>query len=269
MRRVFDDALRERLVAVGVDPDAPGDPRDAWARLHERFGRRATLLERYALEADARGVTAHELPLDLRASLAQEVLERQYPGFQLETAAARAVRDPIEVVPYRDEWPLMFAAWRAKLDDALGVLALRIAHIGSTAVPGLPAKPIVDIQVSVPDAEDDAAFVPLVESTGVALRSRDDGHRYFRPAGDAPRVVQVHVCSAGSTWERDHLLFRDFLRADARARTSYAALKRELAERWRDDRLAYNEGKSNHVFDVLAQAERWAQTTGWQAPGVS
>ena len=75
---------------------------------------------------------------------------------------------------------------------------MRIEHVGSTSVPGLPAKPIVDVQISVDDEDDESRYVPQLEEAGIQLRSRDSLHRYFRPFPDRPRDVHVHVCAAGS-----------------------------------------------------------------------
>jgi GrpB-like predicted nucleotidyltransferase (UPF0157 family) len=183
-------------------------------------------------------------------------------------ASGRPVADPVEVVPYSDEWADSFQVWRKRLSEVLGEAAVRIEHVGSTAVAGLEAKPIIDIQVSVVDVEDEDACVPAIEALGVSLRFREPGHRYFRPGGDRPRSVQIHVCDAGGEWEREHLLFRDYLRADQEAREAYARLKRDLADHYRDDRLAYNEGKTAFILDVLSEAEAWATETGWALPAV-
>jgi GrpB-like predicted nucleotidyltransferase (UPF0157 family) len=195
--------------------------------------------------------------------LTREVLSVQYPGIEFTAASGRPVADPVDVVPYSPEWPDAFEAWRRRLSEALGEAAARIEHVGSTAAAGLDAKPIIDIQVSVVDAEDEGAYVSAIEALGVSLRFREPGHRYFRPAGDRPRTVQIHVCNAGGEWEREHLLFRDYLRADQEARDAYARLKQDLADRYRDDRLAYNEGKTGFILDMLSDAEAWAKETGW------
>ncbi|MEN8114246.1 MAG: GrpB family protein [Actinomycetota bacterium] len=99
-------------------------------------------------------------------------------------------------------------------------------------------------------------YVPAIESTGVLLRAREPGHRYFRPPADQPRVVHIHVCSSGSAWEADHLLFRDYLREHPEARDAYAALKLELADRHRHDRIAYTEAKTAFVESALIAARR-------------
>lgn len=131
-------------------------------------------------------------------------------------------------------------------------------------MPGLAAKPIADIQVSVSDVEDEPAYLSAIESTGIQLRLRERGHRYFRPPVDRPREVHVHVCEAGSAWEREHLLFRDYLLAHGGARLAYAEFKRNLAERYPDDRFAYTDAKSAFVLDALDDAAAWAERAGWR-----
>ncbi len=88
---------------------------------------------------------------------------------------------------------------------------------------------MIDIQVSVPDQSDEDAYVPALRRLGMKLRSRDRDRRYLRPAAGSPRAVQFHVCDVGSQWERDHLLFRDYLRSMPAARDTYDRAKREVA----------------------------------------
>jgi GrpB-like predicted nucleotidyltransferase (UPF0157 family) len=262
-RRLSTD-LAARLRAAGIDPDTIRDPGEAWAGLHAAFGLRATLVDRYELEALHRGVAPAALEPAVRERLTDEVIRAHSP--QLEFAPGSERTDPrrIDVVDYDPAWADRYAEWRDRLAGGLGPAARRIEHVGSTAVRGLAAKPIVDIQVSVADPEDEATYVPPIEAQGVALRLREAGHRYFRPAGDLPRTVHIHVCESGSTWERDHLLFRDYLRADEATRDAYADLKRASATRYRDDGIAYTEAKTAFVFDALERAERWAAATGWR-----
>ena len=139
------------------------------------------------------------------------------------------MRDPIEITPYDEDWPLRYEMWRSRLSNALGPTAERIDHVGSTAVPGLAAKPVIDIQVSVQRIGDEDAYVANIEALGIQLRSRDDEHRFFRPFSGLPRDVQVHVCSIGSRWEWEHLLFRDYLRGSESAREAYTDTKRRAA----------------------------------------
>jgi GrpB-like predicted nucleotidyltransferase (UPF0157 family) len=175
--------------------------------------------------------------------------------------------DPVGIVAYDRAWPNRFERWKRRLASALGASALRIEHVGSTAVPGLAGKPVVDIQVSVADVADEAAYVPAIESVGFGLRYRhpDLGWRYFRPPPGIPREAQVHVCTAGGAWERSHLLFRDYLRAHPERASAYGALKLELAGRHPADRIAYTDAKGPFIDETLALAEIWAGETGWIA----
>jgi GrpB-like predicted nucleotidyltransferase (UPF0157 family) len=260
----LDPDLARRLRAAGVDPTALGDPREAFMRLHDRFGLRATLLDRYAIEAATRGISVDELDDDLRARVTADVIALHEPGWEVIAGSDRSRSDPVEVVDYDPAWATVFDRWRGRLLHELGGVAVRLDHVGSTAVPGLAAKPVIDVQVSVHRIEEEAAYVPSIERAGVAFRSRDTQHRYFRPAGDLPRDVQVHVCEAGSRWERQHLLFRDYLRSRPSVRDAYGRLKRELAARHRHDRIAYNEAKTDFILDAMAHAEAWAGEMGWR-----
>ncbi len=137
------------------------------------------------------------------------VLDAALVGGREERVVVLAQPDP--------RWPLVFERHRVALSGALGDRARRIDHVGSTSVPGLAAKPIVDIQVTVTDPDDDPAFAPVLEQLGYELRVREPRHRMFRTAA---RDVQVHVWAAGSDDERRHVLFRDWLRTDEADRTA-------------------------------------------------
>jgi len=159
-------------------------------------------------------------------------------------------RPPIEIVDYDPNWPGRFDAEAARLRDALGDVALRIEHVGSTSVPGLAAKPVIDIQVSVPSFDPEDRYArPLVQ---LGYEQFPDPttpeHRIFTlPKGGGPRQVNLHVCEAGSEWERRHPAFRDRLRADAAARDQYAALKRELALAYGNDVESYADAKGEFI----------------------
>jgi len=254
-------SMLRKTAGAGIDP-RDGEPMDVWTRLWSAIGKRATLLDLYALVALRSGCRPRALRLDQRRALAVRCWEVTFPGFEM-TGTEPASAQPIELDPYDPAWPERFATWRRRLVDALGATAVSVDHVGSTSVPGLPAKPVVDIQVSVADLADEGAYVALIESTGVELRSRDDEHRFFRPPPDRPRDAHVHVVPVGSVWEREHLLFRDYLRAHADAREAYARAKAEAARMWRDDRAAYTEAKSDVILDILDRAEQWAAATGW------
>lgn len=179
-----------------------------------------------------------------------------------------AVEDRIVIVDYDPTWPEQFRQLGTRLREALGPLALRIDHIGSTSVPGLAAKPILDCQISVASLEPVAAYLPGMESAGFRWRADNPERtkRYFREAA-GPRT-HIHVRAAGSWSEQFALLMRDYLRAHPEEAGSYAALKRELADRLGSDRHAYTDAKDPFIWALMVRANAWTQATGW-TPGPS
>lgn len=179
------------------------------------------------------------------------------------------VADRIEIVEYDPAWPTMFARLGAALRRALGDAAVRIDHIGSTSVPGVAAKPVIDIQISVLSLElVDSYLGPL---TGMGFVYRADNpertKRYFRePPGD--RRTHVHVRQVGSFSQQFPLLFRDYLRCHTADAAEYAAVKRRFAAEFRDDRPGYVQAKDDFVWEIIRRADAWAQHTGW-FPGPS
>jgi GrpB-like predicted nucleotidyltransferase (UPF0157 family) len=226
-------------------------------------GARVTLIRLYALVAEPRGLKPHQLSLTERRELARRATPLMWPGFEYNERSKPRERQPIEVVAYDQTWPERFEAWRGRLAALLGPVALRIEHVGSTSVPGLTAKPVVDIQISVADLGDEDRYVPSCEAAGLQFRLRDDEHRYFQPPPGQPREVHVHVCQQASEWEGVHLLFRDYLRFSPDAREAYATAKHEAGRVWRNDRPAYTEAKTAVILGILDQAEGWAAANGW------
>jgi GrpB-like predicted nucleotidyltransferase (UPF0157 family) len=155
------------------------------------------------------------------------------------------------VVAADPSWPDMAQRWIERLRGALGPVDARIEHVGSTAVVGLAAKPVIDLQVAVPSLDDEAAYRPALESLGLVLRARAPDHLFFRPPAWEPRTMHVHVCAQGSAWERDHVRFRNLLREDSALAEAYAQLKRELAGTVGGDRVRYAEGKAAFIAKVL------------------
>lgn len=171
----------------------------------------------------------------------------------------REKRD-ITIVDHDPAWADRFLAERARIGNALGDNAVRIDHVGSTAVPGLAAKPIVDIQVSVLDVEKEDTYLPQLEAAGYHLRVRQPDHRMVRTA---QFDVHVHICPSGGCWERDHLLFTDWLRVTPADRDAYEQLKRQLATREWFDMNQYAEAKGDLIDEILGRARKWADRTGW------
>ena len=158
-------------------------------------------------------------------------------------------RREIVIAEPEPAWPRRFEAERARIAAALGGLARRIEHIGSPAVPGLAAKPIVDVLVAV-EKVDEATLVPPLERAGYELRVRESGHLMVRtPACD----VHVHIWEDGASEVARHLAFRDRLRASAADRQAYERLKRELAQREWDDVNHYAEAKGELIRAILAR----------------
>jgi len=160
----------------------------------------------------------------------------------------------IEVVAYDPGWPRRFAAERTRIHAALGGRERLVEHIGSTAVPGLVAKPIVDILLIVDDAGDEPAYLPALEAAGYVLRVREPEfyeHRMLRtPAKD----VHVHVYSPDSPEIARHLLFRDRLRAAPGDRELYAETKRHLAAQSWPTMQHYAEAKTDVIEAILERA---------------
>ena len=186
----------------------------------------------------------------------------------------------IEILEPQSRWPAEFAAAGARLRQALGPLALAINHIGSTSVPGLDAKDVIDLQVAVRSLDPAAPLRAAIEAAGYRLR--DDIWFDHVPAGDDPeperwakrvggaleggRRTHIHIRVRGRPNERYALLFRDFLRATPPAAASYALIKRELAARHADDVDAYYAVKDPVCDLIMTAAEPWAAASGWMLP---
>ena len=157
---------------------------------------------------------------------------------------------PVTLVPYDPAWPERFARERERILGALGDRALGIEHIGSTSVPGLAAKDVVDIDLVVADPDDEAAFVPDLVAAGYVLRVREPGHRMLRtPAQD----VHVHCFGPGDTDMARDLRFRDRLRVSPGDRAAYEARKRELAGRDWDARQDYANAKGELIRRIAGE----------------
>jgi len=169
-------------------------------------------------------------------------------------------REPVTRITIADPdpaWAERFVVERERIRAALGPRAIAVEHIGSTSVPGLAAKPIIDVVLVVEDPEDDAVLVPALTAAGYELRVREPGHRMFRtPARD----VHVHVYAEGSPEIDAYLVLRDRLRSDAADRARYEAVKRALAQREWPDMNHYAIAKSDVIAHILANAHRRRDT---------
>ena len=171
-----------------------------------------------------------------------------------------AERREIRIVDYDPGWPKKFEAHAERIADALGGIALRVEHVGSTSVPGLGAKPVIDVLVVVRDSADESAYLPRLEAAGYVLRVREpewNEHRMFRtPERDA----HIHVYSAGCPEVERTLAFRDRLRRNAGDRGLYERTKRELAAKQWPDMNAYAEAKTEVIESILAASRAAGET---------
>ncbi|WEK50256.1 MAG: GrpB family protein [Candidatus Kaistia colombiensis] len=176
----------------------------------------------------------------------------------------RPGREAIEVEPYSHQWPTWYEAQRAKILAAMPRIALGVEHIGSTAVPGLHAKPVIDIDLIVPDPEREADYVPLLESIGFELTVRERSwyqHRMLRR--DDPRV-NLHIFGPSCPEHVRHILFRDWLRQRPVDRQRYHQAKiraREAASSVQE----YNRRKQDVVLEIyrdIFRSRGWIEGSG-------
>jgi GrpB-like predicted nucleotidyltransferase (UPF0157 family) len=174
--------------------------------------------------------------------------------------------DPIIVVAYDPNWSKKFCDIALPIRQAMDDIALRIDHIGSTAIPNIAAKPVIDIQISVADFEPFNLIREPLETLGYVWRENnpDKTKRYFREA-DGGQSLHIHVRKLGSWSEQYSLLFRDFLRANPKDRDKYGNLKLELAKKFRDDRAGYIKAKDPLIWKITKRAHFWSWESGWEA----
>jgi len=165
--------------------------------------------------------------------------------------------DPVTVIEYDPRWPVRFDEERVRLAAAFGDDAALIEHIGSTSVPGLAAKPIIDVLVAARRFPLGSATIAAMEALGYEHSGEYGipGRAYFRRLSPRPRTHHVHAYAAGSDRITAHLLFRDYLRAHPAEAARYADVKRELARR-QLDAVAFQSGKSAFIEELLARAQR-------------
>jgi GrpB-like predicted nucleotidyltransferase (UPF0157 family) len=167
---------------------------------------------------------------------------------------------PVEVVDYDQQWPQRYAEERDRIASVIGDAAVAIEHVGGTAVPGLPAKPVIDLMVGVADIERAGPAVAGLINLGYEyipeFETQLPDRRYFRRG--TPESHHVHMVPVSSDYWSDHLLFRDYLRTHPQAAEEYGKLKRGLAGRFHLDRGAYRAGKVPFIDTVVAAARREA-----------
>jgi GrpB-like predicted nucleotidyltransferase (UPF0157 family) len=178
------------------------------------------------------------------------------------------VADPVVIADYDTSWSTTFDQLHDRLAALLGPLVVTIEHVGSTAVPGLAAKPIIDLDLVIADRADLPAVIERLCPLGyhhegdLGVPGRE---AFTTPAGAPPH--HLYVCAVGTPALNRHLAFRDALRADPDLADAYGDLKRNLASRLGHDRVAYTEAKSLFVEQVLAEASRRSAGPRWGRDG--
>jgi GrpB-like predicted nucleotidyltransferase (UPF0157 family) len=160
----------------------------------------------------------------------------------------------IVIADYDPAWPRRFGREEARIRTALGPTALAVEHVGSTSVPGLAAKPIVDILLVVEDSGDEDTYLPALEKAGYVLRVREPDFDEHRMCRTPEKDVHVHIFSSRSREVARMLLLRDHLRSDQRDRELYASTKRGLASKNWPTMQHYADAKTGIIEDILARA---------------
>ena len=156
----------------------------------------------------------------------------------------------VEVVAPDPVWPQSYGVVCARVAAALGDRVLAIEHVGSTAVPGLWAKPMIDVDLTVADSADEDAWLPDLDSAGFALRVREPDWEEHRVLRCQKPTANLHVFSPGAREPQRHRMFRDWLRAHQEDRDRYSEVKRELAARGFTDQMLYNNDKAWFVYEL-------------------
>lgn len=167
-------------------------------------------------------------------------------------------RAPIVIEPYRETWPQVFETERAALRSVLTIPSVQIEHIGSTAVPGLAAKPIIDVMLGAASLADIESQIPALSRLGYVyvreLENELPERRFFAKPRIHPRQIHLHAVVFNEEFWIPHLAFRDALRANPDQARAYEALKRALAQVHGDDRESYTRAKGEFILALVNQA---------------
>ena len=166
----------------------------------------------------------------------------------------KPLSDGILIVDYDAQWPELFELEASRIRAVLGHRALQIEHTGSTSVPGLAAKPIVDILLVVADSADEDSYVPPLEAAGYSLRIREANWHEHRMFKGPETEINLHVFSAGCPEIDRMLMFRDWLRSNAADRDLYAQTKRQLARKEWKYAQNYADAKTAIIEEIITRA---------------
>jgi GrpB-like predicted nucleotidyltransferase (UPF0157 family) len=169
------------------------------------------------------------------------------------------MNDTVIIVPYDPAWPKQYEVEKERLQEALGSLIVQIEHVGSTAVPGVGAKPIIDIMIILSDINNISGCVLSLKNIGYehlgeyGIPGRHFFRKFSKKAGE--RTHHLHIVGAGNDFIEKHLLFRDYLRSNLETAQQYYQLKKELAAKYNNDRDSYTEAKTTFIESVLSNAK--------------
>lgn len=174
----------------------------------------------------------------------------------MNTGSIGLKRGSVRVVPYDPDWSMYFQAERDLLRNALGASVLEIRHIGSTAIPGMPAKPIIDILAAVRNLADVGNFIDPLFRLGYEDKGDGSiaGRRYFVKGTEAARTHHLNFYEMNSPGWTTHILFCEYLKSHAEVARQYAELKEKLAKVFPTDRASYTDGKESFVAAVVEKA---------------
>ena len=166
---------------------------------------------------------------------------------------------PVRIVAYDSRWPARFEEERARILAAIGEMVVAVEHIGSTSVPGLAAKPTVDMMVALRDLSGVERTIAPLEAIGYTYKYVEDfgppGWHYFsRRDTSIDLGYHIHITEVGSDFWREHLAFRDFLRAHPETAAQYAEVKRGLAGEHGSDRIGYCSAKTDFILAIVHKA---------------
>ena len=166
----------------------------------------------------------------------------------------KQMSEKVALVDYDPAWPVLFARENERIKSALGAKALSIEHVGSTSLPGLPAKPIIDILLVVESSADEKSYLPALEAAGYVLRIREPDWHEHRMFKGPDTNINLHVFSRGDDEIERMLIFRDWLRENPADRDFYLKTKRELAQKDWNFVQNYADAKSKVVESIIARA---------------
>lgn len=172
-------------------------------------------------------------------------------------------RGKVKLVPYNPKWSEIFKKEKKILQKGLGKMIIDIQHVGSTAIPKLPAKPIIDIAVAVSDLSGKkvAKYIEPLKKLGYEYRGKERPHRHTREhlfvkGGEEKRICHLHMVEFDSKVWKNYLLFRDYLRAHKKTADEYAKLKLELAKKFSDNRKSYTSGKDKFIQELFKKIKK-------------